>query len=140
MKTKIAIGIVGCLLFAAMAGAQDKSEITLRNEAGLAWQLPKTDAGWVLGVLTLHGKRIEQPVMQGLMFLRNLKTGDVRWLAGSEAQAVDARTARFTGQTTVEGVVLKFSMEVALDGERAVARMTPHWSVDKELNGWEIGF
>ena len=140
MKTGIATVIASCLLFAAMAGAQDKSEITLRNEAGLAWQLPKTDAGWVLGALTLHGKQIEQPVMQGLLFLRNLKTGEVRWVPGSEAQAVDARTARFTGQTTLKGVVLKFSMEVALDGERAVARMTPRWSVDKDLDFWEIGF
>lgn len=139
-------GLLACVWWTTLAGAANlpptsstPSEIHLNNDAGLAWRFPKTSSGWALGSPLLHGQRVEEPARQGLLFLRNVSSGEVRWLAGKEAQPVGARTARFAGETAVGDVRFAFELEVGLAEKAAAARLAPAWWVDKELEGWEVG-
>ncbi len=113
-------------------------EISLANESGLSCQLQKTAAGWGLGPLALHGQVVEGPGMPGLLFISNRATGEERWLAGTEVERIDARAVRFSGQAEVEGATITFSLEVGLAEKLAALRLTPAWSVDKDLDGWEV--
>ena len=139
------------LVFASIVSAADqprvslaksdplqKDIINLHNSGGLSWQLSKGDNGWALGVLALNGKPIEASGTKGLMSLRNRKTGALRWLAGGDAKQVDTRTAKMTGNVDVDGVTFTYSVYVALDETLAVVRWTTSWSVDKDLNDWEV--
>ena len=112
--------------------------ITLQNDAGLEWVLSKGDKGWALGSFLLRGKPVEKPATSGLLMLKNRQTDETRWLVGNEARQVDAHTVRLAGQTEVEGATLTFSLQVALDQKLAAARLTPAWSVDRDLDGWEV--
>ena len=113
--------------------------IILQNQSGLSCQLLKTPAGWGLGSLALHGQVVEQPLMHGLLFVINPATGEKRWLAGTTAEQIDARTVRCAGQADVDGVLFTFEIAIQLDNTRAAMRMTPVWSVDTDLDGWEVG-
>jgi len=139
------------LVFASMVSAADqpsvspaksdalqKDTINLHNGGGLSWQLAKGDNGWALGVLALNGKSIESSGTKGLMILRNQKTGALRWLAGCDAKQVDTRTAEMAGKVDVDGVIFTYSVHVALDETLAAVRWTTSWSVDKDLNDWEV--
>jgi hypothetical protein len=131
-----AIGALSCAC-AALAAA-DENTIVLRNAAELSWQFQRGSDGWTLGVISLHGQPVEQPAGKGMLALRNLKRGEVRWLAGSQGQQVGPRTARFSGQQEIEGVKFSWAVEVALRDDLPAATFTPQWSVDKDLKGWEV--
>lgn len=112
--------------------------MVLENRAGLRWELPRTPNGWALGTISLHEKPVEQPATRGLLALRNLESGDVRWLAASQGEQVDPRTARFSGQQAIAGAQFSWAVEAALHDDLPAATFTPKWSVDKDLNGWEV--
>ena len=99
MVAKTAL-LLSCV-FACLPAAAET--LVLKNSAGLVWGMPKTGGGWALGSILLNGKEVEQPARAGLLFVRNLRSGEVRWLKGSEAAQVDARTARSQGHTRIDG-------------------------------------
>jgi len=136
MKTIARISLLASCVFACLPAAAET--LVLKNSAGLVWELPKTAGGWSLGSIRLNGKPVEQPARAGLLFLRNLKSGEVRWLAASRGEQTSPQTAKFSGQSEVDGVTFRYDVEVALEEKLPVARLTPRWSVDKDLKGWEV--
>ena len=112
--------------------------MVLENGAGVRWELQRTPKGWALGTILFHDKPVEQSATKGLLALRNLKSGEVRWLAASQGEKVDPRTAGLSGQQEVDGVKFSWAVAVALRDDLPAASFTPKWSVDKDLNGWEV--
>ena len=112
--------------------------LPLANDAGMAWELVCTERGWALGRILVRGKPVEIPATAGIICLRHVKTGEVRWLSAQKAERVDAATARLSGLTEIEGVALRFSSEIALTPGLSAARWTTDFSVDQELKGWEV--
>jgi hypothetical protein len=110
----------------------------LTNQAGVRWELSRTEAGWSLGGISLHQKPLEQPITNGLLALRNLKTTEVRWVAASEGEKTDALTARFSGREEIDGATFRYAVDVALCEDLPAARWTVSWSVDKDLQDWEV--
>jgi hypothetical protein len=115
-----------------------ENTIVLSNQAGLKWELLRTTNGWALGTLSLHAKPVEQSATNGLLALRNVNSGEVRWLAASQGEKGGPRTARFSGQQEVAGVKLSWAVDMALHDDLPVASFTPKWSVDRALDGWEL--
>ncbi|MCX6873290.1 MAG: hypothetical protein NTW21_05700 [Verrucomicrobia bacterium] len=115
-----------------------KETMVLENSSGLKWELQMTTNGWALGTASLHGKPVEQAATKGLMALRNLKNGEVRWLAASGGEKVDGRTARLSGQQEMNGVQFSWTVDVQLHDDLAAAKLVPKWSVDKDLNDREV--
>jgi len=134
---------IAAIGLALSASAQTNSKpvdasMVLENRSGVRWELQRTPAGWVLGTLSLHGKPVEQAATKGLLLMRNVKSGEVRWLAASQGEKVGALRARFSGRQEIDGVNLSWSMDVGLNEDLPVVSFTPKWSVDKDLNGWEV--
>ena len=117
---------------------REGQSLRLTNSAGLSWEFLQTAAGWALGGISFRQKLLEQPVTRGLLALRNLETGQVRWMAASEGTTVDPRAARFSGQESVEGVMFRYTVTVLLSDDTSSARWTTGWSVDRDLLGWEV--
>lgn len=123
----------------ARQGGRNAAEtMVLENSAGLKWELVKTTNGWALGTISFHAKPVEQSATNGLLALRNVNSGEVRWLAASQGEKGGPRTARFSGQQEVAGVKLSWAVDVALRDDLPVASFTPKWSVDKALDDWEV--
>jgi hypothetical protein len=122
------------MIFRSAKGAM----MVLENGAGVRWELQRTPNGWALGTILFHDKPVEQSATKGLLALRNLKSGEVRWLAASQGEKVDPRTARLSGQQEVDGVKFSWAVDVAVRDDLPAANFTPKWSVDKDLNGWEV--
>jgi hypothetical protein len=134
---------IATLALAPSASAQtnsvlDVAPMVLENRSGVKWELQRTPAGWVLGTLSLHGKPLEQAATKGLLVLRNVQSGEVRWLAASKGEKVDALTARMSGQQEIGGANFSWTMDVGLHDELPAVSFTPKWSVDKDLTGWEV--
>jgi len=134
---------IAAIGLALSASAQTNSNtvdasMVLENRSGVRWELQRTPAGWVLGTMSLHGKPVEQAATKGLLLMRNVKSGEVRWLAASQGEKVGALRARFSGRQEIDGVNLSWSMDVGLNEDLPVVSFTPKWSVDKDLNGWEV--
>jgi len=134
---------IAAIGLALSASAQTNSNtvdasMVLENRSGVRWELQRTPAGWVLGTMSLHGKPVEQAATKGLLLMRNVKSGEVRWLAASQGEKVGALRARFSGRQEIDGVNLSWSMDVGLNEDLPEVSFTPKWSVDKDLNGWEV--
>jgi len=134
---------VAAMLLAPPAFAQTHSvpndaTMVLENRSGVKWELQRTPAGWVLGTLSLHGKPVEQAATKGLLVMRNMQSGEVRWLAASQGEKVGALTARLAGRQEIDGANLSWTMDVGLHDELPAVSFTPKWSVDKDLTGWEV--
>jgi hypothetical protein len=139
--------MIGVPALLAQAAASPDTELkrgdvaetmVLENSAGLKWELVKTTNGWALGTISLHGKPVEQSATNGLLALRNVNSGEVRWLAASQGEKSGPRTAQFSGQHEVAGVKLSWSVDVVLHDDLPAASFTPKWSVDKALDDWEV--
>jgi len=134
---------IAAIGLALSASAQTNSvpnnaSMVLENRGGVRWELQRTPAGWVLGTLSLHGKPVEQAATKGLLVMRNVKSGEVRWLAASQGEKVEALRARFSGRQEIDGANLSWTMDVGLHKDLPVVSFTPKWSVDKDLTGWEV--
>ncbi|GHT52285.1 hypothetical protein AGMMS49982_12070 [Bacteroidia bacterium] len=116
------------------------TDIKLSNDAGVEYRLQKNADGWALGTLSFHGKPVESPLNEGVLFLRNSKDKTLRYLPASQAKRIDKRTVALSGQAEVDGANFTFEMQVALDTEQAVVSLTPKWKVDKNLPDWEVCF
>jgi len=122
------------MIFRSAKGAM----MVLENRAGVRWELQRTPNGWALGTILFHDKPVEQSATKGLLALRNLKSGEVRWLAASRGEKVAPRTAGLSGQQEVDGVKFSWAVDVALRDDLPAANFTAKWSVDKDLNDWEV--
>ncbi len=112
--------------------------IVLKNGTGLRWELERWTHGWTLGRFSLHGKPVESQISSGMLALRNVSSGQQRWLAASMGKQIDERTARFSGQAQVGGVTFTYQMDVSVHGDVPAAGFNTGWSVDKDLEGWEV--
>jgi hypothetical protein len=112
--------------------------LPLSNDAGLAWELVSTERGWALGRILMHGKPLETPATAGVLCVRSMKTGEVRRLSAQNAERVDQAAAKLSGQAEIEGVALRFTSQIALAPGLPAARWTTEFSVDKDLEGWEV--
>jgi len=129
------------LLFVGPAGAVAEhisKPISIENRTGVKWEFSKMPGGWALGTISLHGRPIEQPATNGLLALRNLKSGEVRWLPASKARKVNPTTAQFSGQQQIDGVLFSWKAETALRADLAAATFNISWSADKDLKDWEV--
>ena len=122
----------------ASTGLSEEKGILLRNDFGTTWQLVKSEDGWGLGTISINGKNIEDYPVNGIMFLRNLVNQEIRWVHGKKIKQIDSHTAHLWGQTNIDGVTFTGEMEVRVDPVQAAAQFTPSWSVDKDLEGWEV--
>jgi hypothetical protein len=112
--------------------------ITLHNDTGLRWTFISLKGGYALGGTYLNDRQVETPVTSGMLFLRNIKTGEERWLAAQSGEQVDDRTARFAGEAQVEGVPFSFQTTISLVADLPAARFETRWSVSRDLKGWEV--
>jgi len=135
-KTLVSSTSLANVTHPALGGAAEM--MVLENGAGVRWELQRTPKGWALGTILFHDKPVEQSATKGVLALRNLKSGEVRWLAASQGEKVDPRTAGLSGQQEVDGVKFSWAVAVALRDDLPAASFTPKWSVDKDLNGWEV--
>src|ERR1017187_1093843 len=112
--------------------------IVLTNQAGLSWALQNFDKGWALGTISLHGKPVEAQASNGMLILHNVITGEQRWIPASKAQRAGPRACKLSGGTRIDRVTFTFVMDIALRDDLPAAIMNRSWSVDKDLNGWEV--
>jgi hypothetical protein len=112
--------------------------ITLRNDAGLRWVLPRSNEGWSLGTIELRSKPVEAEAQRGLLLLRNLATAEERWLAASEAEQIDECKAHLKGTAEIDGVTFSFEADVELASDIPAASLDWRWRVDRPLEGWEV--
>ena len=115
-RMKHTLTLLSALLLPPLLGAADATHSTVdakdkplktlvvANQAGLRWELLRTKAGWSLGGISFHEKPVEQPATKGLLVMRNVKSGEVRWLAASKGEKIDAQTASLSGQEEIDGV------------------------------------
>ena len=139
IMTSLLIGLTLSTVCSVAAMAAELSEsMVLENRAGMKWELSRTTNGWALGTISLHGKPVEQAATNGILALRNLKSGEIRWLTASKAEKVSPRTATLSGQQEIDGVMLSWQANLELRDDLPAAAFTVNWSVNKELNGWEV--
>ncbi len=105
---------------------------------GLRWELLKTSNGWTLGTILLHGQPVEQTATKGLLALRKLKGGEVRWLAAAHGEKAGLCGARLSGQQEIDGAKFAWAVDLELRDDLPAANITSKWSVDKDLDGWEV--
>jgi hypothetical protein len=118
----------------------DVDKLVLKNPASLRWEFERGSKGWVLGGIFLREQPVAESVKSGMLFLRNTGSGEEKWLAASSGEQLDERRARFVGEGEVGGVTCRFEMEIVLDKESPAADLRARWSLDKDLDGWEICF
>ena len=114
------------------------NSIPLENAVGLKWKLLKTNAGWSLGSILLHNKEVEQAAKQGMLSVRNAKTGEIRWMTASQADKIDNHTARLSGQDNIDGANFVWTIEISLSKDSLEANFSSSWNVDRDLNNWEV--
>ena len=125
-------------LVSTLIAAETLERITLKNACGLSWELQHLPGGWTLGAAKLNGKLTAEPLTRGVLMLRNRSNGEEQWLAPAEGKAIDGKTARFNGRHRVGEVNLSYQMEVSLVDNLPAAKLLPSWSVDKDLDGWDV--
>ena len=134
VNTGIAIGL-------QLHGSPDlnQNEWMVGNRSGIKIQLFKSSLGWGLGTISLNEKKIEAHPMRGIMFLRNIKSGEVRWLNGDKMKLINTRIVSLSGNMEIDGATFKGGIEIAVEQDLAAIRFTSSWSVSKDLQGWEVG-
>jgi hypothetical protein len=73
-----------------------------------------------------------------MFMLRNIASGEERWLFASKAEQIDEKSAHFTGEGQAEGISCQFEMDIVLSKELPATEIQTRWSVSKDLDGWEV--
>jgi len=63
-----------CMIYTGIA-----EDIVMENQSGVKVIIPKTDAGYTLGSISLQGKLIESPLLKGMIKVKNTRTNTVTW-------------------------------------------------------------
>ena len=114
--------------------------MVLENNAGIKWSIADGPDGYACGSITFNGVLVESPLEQGFLLLRNSATGEERWLCCETGERIDETTARFYGETGVEGTTFSFWVTISLPENLKAAQIEYGFSVDEDLAGWEVGF
>ncbi len=122
----------------AVAPTPPLESLALQNASGLTWELWRGADGWSLGQIALHGKPLERPATAGILGLRNVKTGELRWLPAEKAERVSPTAVRLTGQAPIGDATLRFHAEIAMSADLPAASWTTEWSVDRDVEGWDV--
>jgi len=112
--------------------------IILKNPVGLRWEFERTSKGWALGRILLNERPVGESIRSGMLMLRNMGSGEERWLFASRAEQVDEKSAHFTGEEQVDGIPCQFEMDIVLAKELPATEIRTRWSVSKDLDGWEV--
>ncbi len=112
----------------------------LVNDAGIKWSFAEGPDGYACGSITVSGVLVESPLEQGFLLLRNIATGEERWLCCGTGGRVDETTAQFSGEAAVEGVTFSFRVTISMPESLKAARIEYGFSTDEDLSGWEVGF
>lgn len=112
--------------------------IILKNSAGLRWEFEHTSKGWALGRILLNGRPVGESIRSGMLMLRNMGSGEERWLFASKVEEVDEKSAHFAGEDQMNGISYQFEMDIALANELPATEIQTRWSVSKDLDGWEV--
>src|SRR5208283_4916807 len=91
--------------------------IILKNPVGLRWEFERTSKGWAPGRILLNERPVGESIRSGMFMLRNIASGEEKWLFASRAEQVDEKSAHFTGEGPVEGIPCQFEMDVVLAKE-----------------------
>jgi hypothetical protein len=133
--------IFTCNLLVAQTSANSAKDgagtLALMNGA-IRWIFVHQPSGWALGTIFFHNHQLEAPVFDGMLALRNTKSGETRWLPARTGERLDDHTARFAGDADLDGARFSFQLTISLAPDLSAARLDPHWSVDRDLNGWEV--
>ncbi len=134
------LGLLVVLGLPSMSPAVGSVEATivLKNSQGLRWQLEKRGGHWTLGTLFVHDKPVDAPLASGVLALNNITSRQILWPAATEAKQLDERSARFTGSEKIGDVLFRFEVDVALKKDLPAATLLPRWSVDNDLDGYEV--
>jgi hypothetical protein len=122
--------VAGGLAVPVCAPPKPLESLALKSSAGLNWELWRGEHGWSLGQISLNGKPLENPATSGILALRDVKSGEVRWLPADQAERIGLRAARLSGQTKIGDATLRFGAEIALQEKLPAATWTASWSVD----------
>lgn len=110
----------------------------LQNDAGLRWQAADLNGDFALGSFSLHGRLLEAPLTNGVLFLRHLESGEERWFAAQVCIQTGELSTRLIGHGSVENSIFSFSLDIELLANLTAARLSFNWSVDRQLKGWEV--
>jgi len=134
----LAHALAGGLAVPALLPSKRLDSLALKNSAGVNWELWRGENGWSLGQLSLNGKPVESPATSGVLALREVKTGVVRWLAADQAERLSTQAARLSGQTRIGEATLRFGVEFALPERLSAVEWKVSWSVDRDVEGSEV--
>ncbi|MDR3228576.1 MAG: hypothetical protein LBT53_04100 [Puniceicoccales bacterium] len=75
-----------------------------------------------------------------VFFLFNKKNSKHIFLSPSVVRRTGQFSGELAGKTEVGGATFSYQIKIALDPAAPAASFTPSWSVDKDLDGWEVAF
>jgi len=119
---------------------QTDHSLVLQNDVGVEWAFVAGPEGYAGGSIYVNGALVETPLTQGFLFLRHSSTGETHWLCASTGERVGETTARFSGETEIDGARFAFQVTVSLPENIRAARIEYRFTVDENLSGWEVGF
>ena len=105
----VTVGIsLGTKLLSSTKVSAEKG-VLLKNNVGTKWQLLKSSDGWGLGTISLNGKVLENQPVKGIMFLRNIKNGEIRWVYGEKIKQMTLIQPVYRGKLIL--MVLLFTVK-----------------------------
>jgi hypothetical protein len=133
---KMCVAAAGTTQLASASPEQQR--LSIKNSAGLEWTTRRGSRGWGFGNFLAGGEPVDRPLEEGVLLLRNLFTAKERWLPASTAVRLAPDAVELRGTATVESSTLTFTVKIRLDADSPAAFITPRWSVDTDLTGWEV--
>ena len=113
-------------------------EIILENKSGVKILIPRMVNGYSLGMIYLNGKEVEKKLIGGMIAIRDIKKEQNIWLLASEAKKISALKYQFFGKHTIDKSTLNFTLTLELPDSIQLINMTYDFSVDKDLNNYEV--
>lgn len=112
--------------------------MVLSSPSGLTWEPARTASGWALGGVRLAGRPADEPVLGGVLALRHEKSGELTPLPAQTCRRTGERSAVLAGTHKVGQATLTFAVELALREDMPQAGLDVRWSLDRDLEGYEL--
>jgi hypothetical protein len=112
--------------------------LTLSNNAGLRWHISENNQGYAFGQIEIYGKLLSAPFSRGFFGLRNAVNGEQQWINAQDTITTDANEATFSGQAKIGQATLSFTIKASLIHGQKAACIEYTFSLDNELEGWEM--